>query len=127
MFKHKHNQDSLQQCDIHHLGCVYVRGRPRLLLQHPHGRFLIHETPTQHVPPRERTAVQPEGYSGFRLIRLHGDQEGDTRTQTFQETSQRPFDHTLLERILVVIFTILAMVMCEDVHDFYYNTPMVDF
>ena len=26
-----------------------------------------------------------------------------------------------------VVSTILALFMCADIHDFYYNTPMVDF
>ena len=26
-----------------------------------------------------------------------------------------------------VVSTILALFMCTDIHDFYYNTPMVDF
>ena len=90
MCKPDHNQDPPQQCGLHHLGYIYVRVHTQLLLQHPRGRFLIHKTPTQHVPPRDFTAVQPKVDSGRICLRLHGYQENNGGTQKGQETSQRP-------------------------------------
>ena len=98
MCKPDHNQDTPQQCGLHHPGSVHVHGYPRLLLQHPHGRFLVHETPPKHVPPRDRTTVQPEGPSGRRRLRLHGNQEGNARTLTGRENSQRLSDQELVHK-----------------------------
>ena len=39
MCKPDNNQNPPQQCGLHHLGYVYVRKHPRILLQHPRVDF----------------------------------------------------------------------------------------
>ena len=92
IYKYRQNQDSTQQCGLKHTCNFNVRGHTCFLLKHPHGIFLVHETPPQNLSPRSSTTVQPEGDSCRQQLCLHGNQEGNYRTQTGREASQQPPD-----------------------------------